>query len=602
MTDRERRFRPKGSSDPPVKPPTGSDTRPQYTPPPQWSAFYTFDPTRLNRVVPPLYVLTVVGLSLSVQEPLLLVAISIVVTIANVGLAVWAQRYGQAVTTFQRTEAVRAILNAFVDGILIVLYVEEAPVWCLALTGALVFSSIWKGRSALKFYGLHLAALTGAMLVAGQPFGPTAVMVAVYCLCAGLTLSFMEELRQTIEERSASSALALSLRKEQYGRDMAGHRRKVLASTNQLASSLAHEVNNPLFAVTGNLNFAQELIQGDSVDLPSTAAELREALEDASSAATTISQIIEQMRCLNQSKTQSQGVISDLNHVVDEAIRQIEPRLSSSVRLERDLNSTPPICAHAAQINQIVFNLVLNANDAMDHSRSSDKVIRVSTSSDDVGRPLITVRDTGKGIPAESLVRIFTPFYTTRPGTGSGLGLMVVHSIVEDTGGRIDVESTVGEGSKFLVRFPVVAPEDLVEPPPSLAVARRPLVGRRRLLIVDDDHGVVRMLSRSLRDHDIVACHSTAEADQVLAEDDSFDLILSDIVMPNESGIHWRKRITQTRADLAERIVFLSGGSLDVAMRDEVDASGCPLLIKPIDIQALLDVIADMTEPAEQRL
>ena len=567
---------------------------PSSKPLPQWNAFYVLDPTHLNGVVPPLYLFMVIGLCLSVEHPLPMILACTVVTVANVGLATWVQQYGQTVTPFQRVEAVRLVFNAVADGILIILYIHEVPVWCLSLTGALLFSAIWSGRAALIAYSLHLAVLICAMLIAGQSLGPIAVLCSTYAMCAGVTLYFMTEVRKTIQHRTEASDLTLALRKEQYARDMADHRRKALASTHQLASSLAHEVNNPLFAVIGNLNFAKKQLIGTSFE---DKTDLSDALDDATMAASTISQIIDQMRNLNLSKTQKQGVISDLNQVVNEAIRQIEQRLFESVEIERNLAPTRPIRAHIAQINQIVFNLVINANNAMADSRMSRQVIQVSTFTDRSGRVVLAVKDNGEGIPAENLVRIFTPFYTTRPGTGSGLGLMVVHSIVEDTGGRIDVESATGEGSTFTVRFPALEPDDIVELTTAPGSLQR-TVKRRRILVVDDDKNVVRMLVRSLQEHDLVPCHSTAEADQILAQDHAFDLVLCDIVMPDETGIHWLERISKTRPDLIGRWVFLSGGALEAGMRDEIEASGRPLLLKPIDLQVLLDVISDMTERA----
>ena len=556
--------------------------------PPSWNTFYVLDPTRLNGAIPPLYVFMVVGLSVSVDRPALLFASCIMVALSNVGLAVWVQRYGQAVTPFQRVEAVRLVINALVDGALIIAYVDEAPVWCLALTGALIFSTIWTGRSALKAYAVHLLVLVGAMSIAGQPLGATVVMVSTYWLCARITVFFMAEVKKTVKEREEASSLALAFRKEQYNRDMADHRRKALASTHQLASSLAHEVNNPLFAVTGNLHFAQELLD-EALDATSShAVELREVLADANSAAATISQIIEQMRSLNHSRTRARSVLADLSSAVEDALRQIEPRIASNIRVERNFESTPPVLVHPSQISQIVFNLVLNASDAMVQTSPADNVIRVSISTDAVGRATVSVQDTGKGIPTDSLVRIFTPFYTTRPGVGSGLGLMVVHSIVEDTGGRIDVESELGKGSTFKVSFPIVESDAGQSP----AVAVRGKTTRKRLLIIDDDRGVARMLTRSLRGHDTVACHSTAEADRILAEDDSFDLVLSDVVMPKESGIDWFDRVVPTIAGIGDRVVFLSGGALDLELRERITASGCPLLVKPVEIQDLLDLIA----------
>ncbi len=242
----------------PATPPQAGSELSRRKAPPLWNTFYILDPTRLNRVVPPTYVFMVIGLTLSVQHPFALLAICAMVTIANVGLAVWVQRYGQNVTPFQRVEAIRLVLNAIVDGILIYLYVDEAPVWCLSLTGALVFSTIWSGKAMFKAYGLHLVVLMGAMFLVGQPLGPISVMVSIYVMCASVTVFFMDEVRTTIAQRSEASALALALQDEQYARDVADHRREALSSTNQLASSLAHEVNNPLFAVIGNLEFCPE--------------------------------------------------------------------------------------------------------------------------------------------------------------------------------------------------------------------------------------------------------------------------------------------------------------------------------------------------------
>jgi CheY-like chemotaxis protein len=171
----------------------------------------------------------------------------------------------------------------------------------------------------------------------------------------------------------------------------------------------------------------------------------------------------------------------------------------------------------------------------------------------------ITIKDTGSGMTADVLDRIFDPFFTTKPiGTGTGLGLSVCHGVVEELGGTIRVSSEPGRGSTFVVRLPTAGPEQVFRDEPESELSG----ARGRILLIDDEPRVLGVLSRFLGgEHDVVAVGSAHEALQQLGRGLPFDVIVCDLLMPEMSGIDLYHVLEQQAPQLAERMIFLSGGA-----------------------------------------
>jgi CheY-like chemotaxis protein len=213
------------------------------------------------------------------------------------------------------------------------------------------------------------------------------------------------------------------------------------------------------------------------------------------------------------------------------------------------------------------------------------------------GRVAVEVRDTGCGIAPENLGRIFDPFFTTKPpGVGTGLGLSICHGIVSAIGGEIQVRSEPGKGSTFRVILPV---ESASDEPVDARTAPAP-VARARILVVDDEVLVGNVLARTLRaDHDVLVVTSARQALEILAAGERFDVVLTDLLMPEMTGMDLYDAIESRDASLVKRMVFLTGGAFTPAARDFLARKQVVFIEKPFEVAALRAVLA--TKLAEGR-
>ncbi|MGQ9684537.1 MAG: [Fe-Fe] hydrogenase large subunit C-terminal domain-containing protein [Anaerolineae bacterium] len=223
-----------------------------------------------------------------------------------------------------------------------------------------------------------------------------------------------------------------------------------LASMGQLAAGVAHEINNPL----GTVLLYADLLLRDSPEGDSRREDLRLILEEARRCKGIVQALLNFAR---QNKVLAQ--LTDLNKLCTDMVTEVERLpLFANVRLTTRLDDTLPLIqADPAQLRQALLNLLNNAAEAMPKGGT----ITISTRASFGNAVELTVSDTGCGIPEENLPKLFTPFFTTKPiGKGTGLGLAITYGIVKMHRGAIDVQSTVGEGTSFIIRLPVSQPAD----------------------------------------------------------------------------------------------------------------------------------------------
>jgi PAS domain S-box-containing protein len=230
-----------------------------------------------------------------------------------------------------------------------------------------------------------------------------------------------------------------------------------LTTMGEMASGLAHELNQPLAAITGYVDAAAELLRARGA-LPD---DVRQAMEDAAAEAERAGKIIHRMKGFLH-RTEPQQTAIDLNLLIREALdlaaRDI--RLSGA-RLQLDLaEDLPPALADRIQIEQVVLNLVRNALEAMQQTRAMDRLLVVTTAQPAAGVVRARFHDTGCGLPADAASKLFLPFYTTKPG-GMGMGLAISRTIVTAHGGRLEAAPGLEGGAEFTFTLPVVASENL---------------------------------------------------------------------------------------------------------------------------------------------
>jgi len=245
-----------------------------------------------------------------------------------------------------------------------------------------------------------------------------------------------------------------------------------MASLGTLAAGIAHEINNPLAYVAGNLEaVAETLAATDGEPSKADCADLAAAVNDARDGAERVRRIVKGLRSFSRSAEEKRVplVVAD---VVEAAIRLTSNELRHRARLVRELAPVPRVIADDGQLTQVFINLLINAAHAIPEGRSDDNCITVRTRTDDRGRAVVEVADSGKGMPPEVQARVFDPFFTTKDiGEGTGLGLSICHGIVSGLGGQISIDSTPGQGSVVRVVLPPCADDEAPAPLPTATIA-----------------------------------------------------------------------------------------------------------------------------------
>lgn len=326
-----------------------------------------------------------------------------------------------------------------------------------------------------------------------------------------------------------------------------------LAAVGEIAAGIAHEINNALAAIFGQLEGVDRL----------EAPELRAALKRIDRQAHRIADIVQGIVGFARPRPPHREPV-DLGAVTRETLELLRRDLQP-VELETDFDAElPPALADRQQVQQVLLNLLNNALQAM--AGRSPMRLRVTVAGAD-DRLAIRVTDNGSGIPPEVLPRVFDPFFSTKP-EGTGLGLSVSYAIARAHGGDLVAESVPGAGTTFSLYLPIA-------PRPAREAARTALV-------VDDDADVGQALAEMLsREGFVVDRASTAAEALAMVDHKPWDVILLDVRLPDLSGPEIFAELARTRADLAERVVFVTGGiwRSESRLREELPAQ--PVLAKP---------------------
>jgi len=411
-----------------------------------------------------------------------------------------------------------------------------------------------------------------------------------------------------------------------------------MASVATLSSGVAHEINNPLAYVAGNIDFVLSRLD----HLPASLGEVRHALEDARGGASRVGQIVHDLRTFSRAGEAERTKV-DVRKALQVAVSLAQTEIRQRAQLSLELGPVPPVSGSAHRIGQVLLNLLVNAAQAIPPGEPDNNLVKASTSLAPDGRVRIEIADSGTGIPADVLPLVFDPFFTTRaPGQGTGLGLAIVHGIVTDMGGEILVRSEPQGGSTFTVLLPqarrgvlpsgeplftpvpmprtplpdpeaspsaatgrtepgptapaplrTVAPLAPVQPaePPTETVTLV-LSDIADILVVDDEPMVGRAITRMLAPpHHVVAVTSAAEALTLLATK-RFDAILCDLRMPEMTGMTFHERLLAEAPDLAARIVFLTGGAFSSEASEFLASVPNPQLEKPFTLAQLRTAVA----------
>ena len=372
-----------------------------------------------------------------------------------------------------------------------------------------------------------------------------------------------------------------------------------LASVGTLAAGVAHEINNPLAFVNANvLYLADELERFRSALGPAT-DEILQLVAETRQGVERIGLIVRDLKAFSRVDSEDVSALVDVRKVLAFAEKMAGKEMRQRARVLRDIQPVPMVKANESRLGQVFLNLLLNAAQAIPDGAAAEHEIRIRTRTDGLGRAVVEVSDTGRGIPEELRARVFDPFFTTKPvGEGTGLGLSICLGIVRSLGGEILLESEVGKGSIFRVALPAHQPErsTAVFPAPDL-----PPPARVKLLVVDDEPYICTAIQRLLRrEHRVTALTTVREALALLETGERFDVILSDLMMPEQNGEDFYKELNRVAPDQARRMIFMTGGAFTPRSEEFLRSSPVPQVAKPISLEMLQGAIRRVVESSSR--
>ena len=381
--------------------------------------------------------------------------------------------------------------------------------------------------------------------------------------------------RDVTERRRAEEAMQAS-RAELEKQRAAMHQNEKLAALGSLLAGVAHEMNNPLSIVVGYSQMLAELA-GDEAT--------RRRAQEINVAAERCARIVKSFLAMARSKPVERRPAS-LDEILDSVLELAGYGLRrAGVTVERvRAENAPPVFVDEDQIHQVVMNLVLNAQQALDGV--ADPRLGLATEVSD-GRVALTVADNGCGMDETVRARAFEPFFTTKPqGVGTGVGLSICHGIVTAHEGTIELSSSPGQGTRFRVALPGWDGERAGAAQPA---ADRALSGR--LLVVDDEPLIANLIRSTFARDDLdVVTETSGHAALARLTSERFDALLADLRMPEMSGDVLIAEALRVAPGLAGRIVIMTGDALGVGLPRELEH--LPVLEKPLDPRAVRAALA----------
>lgn len=360
-----------------------------------------------------------------------------------------------------------------------------------------------------------------------------------------------------------------------------------MSAIGHLVGGMAHEVNNPLASILVNM----ELLVAETRD-----PALLETLQAIKVEADRAAQIVRNLLTYIRGQGTERAVVDLRDAVRGALVLWGSHRPGRQVEVHVDLPGDPVLVRGSlGNLQQVIMNLLTNAEQAITGRGGPGNIWVRLTVAGRIGT--IVVEDDGPGIPAESLHRVFDPFFTTRPeGKGAGLGLSVSAGLVADHEGELTATARPGGGARLVLDLPLhqadaarpASPERPLAPP-----AAPPAIPRGRILLVDDEADIRRSISRFLlrTGWAVDVADSGTEALR-LVDEHQFDVVLCDLRMPGMSGHEFFRQLQAARSPAVERLIFMTGDVLSPEASRFLQEAGRPVLSKPFALRDLMEVMA----------
>jgi len=365
-----------------------------------------------------------------------------------------------------------------------------------------------------------------------------------------------------------------------------------LEAIGTLAGGIAHDFNNILMTVLMNVEFALRKLEGSN--------SIREGLDLSLKAACRGKDLVEQILTFSR-KGEEDLLPTTVSPIVKESLKMLRSSLPATIEIEQHIEAeSAMVIVSPDRIHQILINLCSNAAYAMGEGGGKLTVSLVEETFDSNSDPShpdiragyylrLTVSDTGQGMPTDITGKIFDPFFTTKnPGEGTGMGLAVVHGIIEGLGGAIKVNSEPGKGSVFDIYLPGIEGKETSAVEPFYAAPG----GSGRILVVDDEESVVESLKRVLTHlgYQVIGKTSGVQALEVFKQEPGrLDLVITDHIMPELTGLALAEEILSIRPEIP---IILCTGYAEVISKDQAEIAGVrEIVIKPIGMAELAGIV-----------
>lgn len=466
-------------------------------------------------------------------------------------------------------------------------YVQEASIEFQQLT--------WRAQAWPKSGAVAYARSPLPMLV----FGGDILMAFVLAFAVYMAESSQFNVRKLA---AANRELEKEIAGRQQAEEALRHAQKMEA-IGRLAGGVAHDFNNLLLVIRGQAALS---LNGVGAGTP-----LRRELTEIVKAADRASSLTRKLLAFGRKQVLQPRVL-DLNALIAQVAEMLPPVLGADIALTLDLDpKLGRVKADSAQLEQVIMNVVFNARDAMPDGGA----LTIATSNCNLDEAWVRshpevqtgphvkfeVRDTGHGMDEETQSHLFEPFFTTKDKSrGTGLGMATVHGTVSQSGGCVTVASKLGEGTTIQIYLPRVHEAiEVADVPKPLA---RPVEGKERILVVEDDGAVRRMTLEFLKikGYAVIEARSAADAIALIEiSGETIDLVLTDVVMPGMKGRELAERLGTLRPNL--KVLYMSAYTEDDAINIGILSPGTAFIEKPFSPDGLAAKVRDVLSghPAE---
>lgn len=371
-----------------------------------------------------------------------------------------------------------------------------------------------------------------------------------------------------------------------------------MASIGVLTAGVAHEINNPLAFLLPNFacleDQCQRILSGDIVDHGETKREIDELIHECREGLQRIGDIVKELSFFAR-RSDSNLRRLNLLGLVESVFKLLSNQLCH-VSLSCEIEPDVELCTDPGQMRQVLLNLLINAVHAIPEESGGEVTVTAAIQD---GQVALAIRDNGVGIRPEDISRVFDPFFTTKPvGQGTGMGLAITRQLIERMEGKISIESEIGRGTTISITMPrwTGGHDSIVEELETRRITVLPTAEKSRILILDDEQSLLNSFRRILsQNYEVVGYRRGALALEWLNETGSPDVILCDLIMPEMSGIEFYRSVCEQHADLAERFIFITGGTVTLEAQRFVENCGHPVIKKPFNMLEIVTKVDKIT-------